>query len=213
MRFFDWPDQTRYYPQITIPRSFIVHHSDDRPQPSIWAILTKPEKSVLVAILSCVSFEINSPTEALLAAFCGIKTRKAVRNAIYKLEKRNLVRVNRGKNRIIQSNIESEEDEIGISISLIRDGYWQVLGEECPSSHALYIAMLALMQDQRHIQHPTNVICSIAGISVRHYKVTLAQLVDQKLTSLWEWPNQMVIPIMPPNLYYKKSYLESFPVE
>lgn len=212
MRYYDWPEQTRYSPLFTIPKDFVVRHGEDGPEPSTWALLTKPEKSIILAILSCTSIGINSPSEALLAAICGIKTRKAVRNAIYKLEKRDLIKVNRGNNRNIIQKIEQKGDNINISASLIIDGHWQVIGEKCPSSHALYVALLALMPDESLAQPSASIICKVAGISMRHYKVTLTQLINHELASLWEWPNHRVIPMLPLS-YYRKSYLESFPVE
>lgn len=213
MRYYDWPEQMRYSPLITIPRDFVVRHSENGPEPSTWATLTKPEKSIIVAVLSCTSLGINSPSEALIAAFCGIKTRKTVRNAIYKLEKKDLINLKRGKNRNIDIKIEQKKDIINISTSLITYGHWQVIGEKHPSSHALYVALLALLPDERSAQPSSSIICKVAGISLRHYKVTLTQLINHELASLWEWPSQRVIPSIPAGFIYQKSYLESFPVE
>ncbi|NCC04594.1 MAG: hypothetical protein EOM37_11270 [Proteobacteria bacterium] len=213
MRYYDWPEQMRHSPLFTIPKDFVVRHGEDGPEPSMWSLLTKPEKSIIVSILSCTSIGKNSPSEALLAALCGIKTRKTVRNALYKLEKRDLIKVNRGNNRNIIQKIEQKDDNINISASLIIDGHWQVIGEKCPSSHALYVALLALMPDERSVQPSASIICKVAGISMRHYKVTLAQLIKRELASLWEWPRQRVIPSVPAGRGYTKSFLESLWIE
>lgn len=213
MRYYQWPEQNIHYPSFTIPRSLIVRHSEDGPKPSTWAELTKPEKSILVATLSCFAIGNNSPTEALLAAFCGMKTRKAVRNAISKLEQRKLLTVKRGADRTIQPCPQTEEDSITIPSFLITDGHWSAIGENCPSAHSFYIALMALTQDQNPMKHSNKTICDIAGISVRHYKATVEQLMIHKLVLLWDWPSLRLIPSTNTGFYYKKSYLESFNVQ
>ena len=212
-RNFSWPNQTQTVKPLLFPKDFVVRFNEGAPNPSVWADLSKPEKSTLPAILLCESLRIKSPSEALLAGLCGLKTRKAVRNAVRGLEERELICIRRDDPKITRVNWNTDESISYMPGSIILWGHWQVLGRVSPSGHALYIALRSLKRENSMVLDSIDIICQVAGISTRHYKAALSALKECQLVSLWEGSSRQLIPREGVQSIYYKNYLESFKVQ
>ena len=212
-RYFLWPNQRTPSKPLYFPNDFIVCFDDGAPRASSWANLTKAEKSVLPTLIFCNSLHLTTPSEVLLAGLCGIRTRKAVRNALHGLEERGIISINRDTPKFIRLNFMNDKSDFWIAGSIIHLGHWQVLGRQSLSAQALYVALRSLKRKTHTVLDSIDIICQVAGISTRHYKTALSVLEECELVSLWEGSNRKVIPRASVQFGYREEYLESLLVQ
>lgn len=212
-RYFYWPDKNIQSKPIYLPNNFIALLNEGSPKPSSWAQLTKAEKSILPTLIFCDSAGIKAPSEVLLAGLCGLRTRKAVRNALSRLEERGIISIHRDSYRFINLNLKNDNKNILMDGSIILWGHWQAVGIISLSAQSLYVALRSLMGKTHTVTDSIGIICQIAGISRRHYNVALSALEECELVSFWEGSKRQIIPRGSVQFSYREGYLESHMVQ